>query len=95
MLIYLVPAFYKEVDKNVSELTIFANCYKSFCYGYLQGFCGGGGGQRGESIPHKSYVNLVSWKINPIQLFPYLLSDPLVIKRDSLRRLPVCQFLYW
>lgn len=30
MLIYLVPAFYKEGDKNVSELTIFANCYKSF-----------------------------------------------------------------
>lgn len=79
--------------QNSQFLLIVIN-HLSFCYGYLQGFCRGGG-QRGESIPHKSYVNLVSWKINPIQLFPYLLSDPLVIKRDSLRRLPVCQFLYW
>ena len=54
----------------------------------------GGGAERGINTTQKLCQSSIM-KINPIQLFPYPLSDPLVIKRDSLRRLPVCQFLYW
>lgn len=80
----------RRVGKNISELTIFANCYKPLIivlWISSEGF--------GEEKSEINYVNLESWKINKIQLFPHLLSDPLVMKRDSLRRSPICQFLYW
>lgn len=36
-------------------------------------------------IAQKSHVNLLSWKMNWIQLFLFLFLDPLVRKRNSLK----------
>lgn len=47
----LLWTFCKEVDKNVSELTFFANCYKAFiiCYGYIKSFLGSSLNSKQES----------------------------------------------